>query len=57
MKHAVSDNILTKEEAVEIEDVDCTLVLGGKVWDNGNPSHLPGLLKGQNDRRKQRIVF
>ena len=34
------DQILTQEEAAELEDVDCIIVLGCKVWDNGVPSHM-----------------
>ena len=33
------DRILTQEEAAEITDADCIIVLGCKVWDNGVPSH------------------
>lgn len=34
------DQILTQEEAADLEDVDCIIVLGCKVWDNGVPSHM-----------------
>lgn len=32
--------ILTSEEAAQLEDVDCILVLGCLVWDNGQPSPM-----------------
>lgn len=36
---SVKDQILTAEEASEL-DVDCVLVLGARVWDNGSPSGI-----------------
>lgn len=36
---SVKDSILTPEQSVEIEDVDCILVLGCGVWGD-SPSHL-----------------
>lgn len=32
--------ILTPEEAATLSDVDCILVLGCGVWDDGRPSHM-----------------
>ena len=37
---STKDRILTQEEAAEIADADCIIVLGCKVWDNGVPSHM-----------------
>lgn len=34
------DKILSPQEAAELEDVDCILVLGCAVWDGGEPSHM-----------------
>ena len=34
------DRILTVEEAAELEDVDCIIVLGCKVQSDGSPSHM-----------------
>lgn len=34
------DQILSQEEAAALENVDCILVLGCKVWENGVPSHM-----------------
>ncbi len=38
MINSVSDRVLTTEEAAEIGDVDCAIVLGCLVWDDGTPS-------------------
>lgn len=41
--HVVSStkgNILTAEDAAAIKDVDCILVLGCRVYDDGTPSHM-----------------
>ena len=38
--HSTSTQLLTPEEAAEIEDVDCILVLGCKVKSNGMPSDM-----------------
>lgn len=37
---STDDRILTGEEAANIPDVDCILVLGCGVWDDGTPSHM-----------------
>lgn len=42
MKHTVSNHIVASKEAVALEDIDCILVLGCKVWDNGTPSAMLG---------------
>ncbi|MBE6543436.1 MAG: SanA protein [Ruminococcaceae bacterium] len=39
VKQTVKDRILTPEEAVCLDDVDCVLILGCGVWGE-NPSHL-----------------
>ena len=38
MIHSVSDRILSQEEASQLENVDCVIVPGCRVWDNGTPS-------------------
>lgn len=40
VKSVSKGNILTAEEASQLEDVDCILVLGCGVWDDGRPSHM-----------------
>ena len=40
VKHRVKDNILTPEQAAELSEVDCILVLGCKVHDDGTPSAM-----------------
>ena len=35
-----ADQILTPEQAVKLTDVDCILVLGCKVHEDGHPSHM-----------------
>ena len=37
---SVKERILTSAEAAELSDVDCILVLGCQVRDNGEPSHM-----------------
>lgn len=37
---STDDRILTSEEASGLSDVDCILVLGCGVWDDGTPSHM-----------------
>ncbi len=37
---STQSRILTNHEAAALEDVDCILVLGCGVWDNGQPSHM-----------------
>lgn len=46
---AAKDRILTSQEASELQDVDCVLVLGCAVWDGGVPSHM------LNDRLKRGV--
>lgn len=38
MIQSVSDRILSQEEAVRLENVDCVIVPGCRVWNNGTPS-------------------
>ncbi len=38
MIHSVSARILSQEEATRLENVDCVIVPGCRVWDNGTPS-------------------
>lgn len=40
VKNAADNRILTTEQAAQLTDVDCILVLGCKVKDDGNPSHM-----------------
>lgn len=40
VKSVSGDQILTAEEAAKLADVDCILVLGCGVWDDGRPSHM-----------------
>jgi len=40
MINSVSDRILTTEEATLLNDVDCAIVLGCLVWDDGTPSMM-----------------
>jgi vancomycin permeability regulator SanA len=40
VRHSVQDRILTAERASELADVDCIVVLGCLVKDNGNPSDM-----------------
>lgn len=40
VKATTKDNILSVEEAVQLEDVDCILVLGCGVNDDGSPSDM-----------------
>lgn len=40
VKNRVSGQILTPEQAAQLKDVDCILVLGCQVLDNGEPSHM-----------------
>lgn len=34
------DKIISLEEAIRLENVDCVLVLGAGVWENERPSHM-----------------
>ncbi len=40
VKSAGKDRILTVEQAAELEDVDCIIVLGCQVKDDGSLSHM-----------------
>ncbi len=40
VKTVAEERILTVAEATQIGDVDCILVLGCGVWDDGRPSHM-----------------
>ena len=40
VKLSAEDRILTVEEASQLQDVDCILVLGCLVRDDGSPSHM-----------------
>ncbi len=37
---STQSRILTAEESAQLSDVDCILVLGCGVWDDGQPSHM-----------------
>ena len=51
VRYSVSDRILTQEQAAELEGVDCIVVLGCKVYDDGTPSAM------LEDRLKQAIAL
>lgn len=38
--HSTKDRILLSPEAAELQDVDCILVLGCRVYEDGTPSHM-----------------
>ena len=40
VKKVSSDRILTTEQALGLSNVDCILVLGCGVWEDGTPSHM-----------------
>ena len=40
VRHKASDRILTEEAAAQLQDVDCVIVLGCFVHENGSPSHM-----------------
>lgn len=40
VKVSTEDQIITKEAAAQLQDVDCILVLGCLVKDDGTPSHM-----------------
>jgi len=40
VRHRASQRILTEEEAALLQDVDCVVVLGCFVQENGTPSHM-----------------
>lgn len=37
---SVSDRILTQEQAAQLQDVDCIIILGCQVRSDGTPSHM-----------------
>ena len=51
VRYSVSDRILTQEQVAELEGVDCIVVLGCKVYDDGTPSAM------LEDRLKQAIAL
>jgi len=40
VRYSVRDQILTEEQAASLQDVDCIVVLGCKVYDDGTPSAM-----------------
>ncbi len=40
VRYSVRDHILTEEQAAALSDVDCIVVLGCKVYDDGTPSAM-----------------
>ena len=40
VKQTTKSKIITVEEAKELENVDCILVLGAGIWENNQPSHM-----------------
>lgn len=40
VRYSVRDQILTEEQAASLRDVDCIVVLGCKVYDDGTPSAM-----------------
>ena len=40
VKHSMKEYILTQEQAAQLQDMDCILVLGCKVGVDGTPSHM-----------------
>ncbi len=40
VKESVREHILTPEEAVDLKDVDCILILGAGIWSNNRPSAM-----------------
>lgn len=40
VKAVAQENILSEAQAAELKDVDCIIVLGCKVWEDGRPSHM-----------------
>lgn len=51
VKHSAKSHILSPEQAADLEGIDCILVLGCGVWDNGQPSHM------LEDRLKQAVAL
>ena len=40
VRHSVQDRILTEAQAASLQDIDCIVVLGCKVYDDGSPSAM-----------------
>lgn len=40
VRFSVSDRILTEKQAAQLQDIDCIVVLGCKVYDDGTPSAM-----------------
>lgn len=40
VKNSAKDQILSRQDAAALENVDCILVLGCGVWEGGRPSHM-----------------
>ena len=40
VKHSVKDNVITPQQAADMEGVDCIVVLGCQVKADGTPSHM-----------------
>ena len=40
VKHSTAQRILSEEEAAQLKDVDCIVVLGCQVKSDGTPSHM-----------------
>lgn len=40
VKSSVKENILTAQQAAQLNDIDCILVLGSRVWKDGTPSKM-----------------
>lgn len=51
VKSKADDRILTAAQAAQLDNVDCILVLGCGVWDDGQPSHM------LEDRLKQAVAL
>lgn len=51
VKASTKDRILSGDEASKLEAVDCILVLGCGVWEDGTPSHM------LEDRLKQGVAL
>jgi len=49
VKNSVKQYIISPEEASDLEEIDCILILGAMVWNNERPSHM------LEDRLKQGI--
>ena len=51
VKHSVKEYILTQEQAAQLQDMDCILVLGCKVGVDGTPSPM------QEDRLRRGVAL